>query len=581
MNLIFPSWFLLKSLNSLHELDLANMSIPYVRVGGSEYKVFLTKSQYKNLVDLKPATLSPLQNKSVLSDSTPAPTKFIVHATETWSNPKIKTFHKGFGYFIVANVNDTSILETDPEVFSFEPYLKIQFFTDFAAPYLLSGLTYDNDSDPFFMIPRTLNEKGLSGENQIISFIDTGIDIFSPFFYDPYFTDYTNFFNRDTLHRKIKFYNVSSNYTEVEYGHGTFITNVAAGKSLHSSNVSRFNGIAPNSKILFYDVYDANEKFAYDINYTEIFAKMNSYNSKVLCSPYGITNNFDTQGTYDQYIDEVHNNDSSILSVFSSGNTGRLYGVYQPCSSKNVLCVGSVDNLKASNIRHPNSRRTYILTSDGTEIDVDPIGTDVYTLIYNGTFPQNFVFDNDCANTSTGKACFSDTEEAIDFEPALIISGIYYNFSTNIPILQLQNSSESTLISTEFSIKFEVNLSGKPEISSFSSSGWTYMNRVKPDVVAPGSNIVSAKSGPIKNYTIDAPLPSNLTMTPEDSTAVFEASGTSISAGFVAGLCVLVQQYFKEAYYFDQSMNISSNLLRAIIINSAQSDSVYPQQTIG
>ncbi len=99
-----------------------------------------------------------------------------------------------------------------------------------------------------------------------------------------------------------------------------------------------------------------------------------------------------------------------------------------------------------------------------------------------------------------------------------------------------------------------------PCVAFFSSRGWTHDGRIKPDVVAPGTDVRSARS--------DA----NVTTGNCD---VRSASGTSMATPTAAGLVALVRQFFVEGRapdgspQSDRGFEPSSALVRATLVASA------------
>ena len=99
-----------------------------------------------------------------------------------------------------------------------------------------------------------------------------------------------------------------------------------------------------------------------------------------------------------------------------------------------------------------------------------------------------------------------------------------------------------------------------PCVVDFSSRGWTMDGRIKPDVVAPGTMIVSAAT----SFAVPGPTCGDAT-----------SSGTSMSAPTVAGLGALVRQYFVDGYYPSgrpkavDSFEPTAALVKATLIASA------------
>lgn len=102
-------------------------------------------------------------------------------------------------------------------------------------------------------------------------------------------------------------------------------------------------------------------------------------------------------------------------------------------------------------------------------------------------------------------------------------------------------------------------VSGNPQcLAGFSSRGPCDDRRIKPDVVAPGTDIVSARSAkaPARNYWGQHANPQYAYM-----------GGTSMATPLVSGCAALVRQYYTDTLGYP---NPSAALLRATLINGTR-----------
>jgi hypothetical protein len=103
-------------------------------------------------------------------------------------------------------------------------------------------------------------------------------------------------------------------------------------------------------------------------------------------------------------------------------------------------------------------------------------------------------------------------------------------------------------------------VSGDPEcLAGFSSRGPIDDRRIKPDVVAPGTDIASTKSSL-------APFASFSGSVPGTSQYAY-MGGTSMAAPLVSGCAALVREYLATAHGYDQP---SAALVKAMLINGSR-----------
>ncbi|MBN1389301.1 MAG: S8 family serine peptidase [Candidatus Thermoplasmatota archaeon] len=93
-------------------------------------------------------------------------------------------------------------------------------------------------------------------------------------------------------------------------------------------------------------------------------------------------------------------------------------------------------------------------------------------------------------------------------------------------------------------------------LAAFSSRGPTLDNRLKPDVVAPGTNILSTRSS----------VPGSITGWGVYNTDYLYMGGTSMSTPITAGTAALVRQYYDQTMGEDR---ILASLVKATLINGA------------
>ncbi|MCK5216878.1 MAG: PGF-pre-PGF domain-containing protein [Methanosarcinales archaeon] len=156
----------------------------------------------------------------------------------------------------------------------------------------------------------------------------------------------------------------------------------------------------------------------------------------------------------------------------------------------------------------------------------------------------------------------SDSNGIIDLDsicsPATAKNCISVGSSENIRSNKLDNYSTLNNGNTRFPsypINSDEMANNTEGLAAFSSRGPTDDGRIKPDVVAPGTYIISIKSSKAKSTMGYGDYDANYTY----------GSGTSMSTPIVAGTAALIRQYYMQ----NESITPTAALLKATIINGA------------
>ena len=112
-------------------------------------------------------------------------------------------------------------------------------------------------------------------------------------------------------------------------------------------------------------------------------------------------------------------------------------------------------------------------------------------------------------------------------------------------------------------------------IASFSSRGPTDDNRIKPDIVAPGSSTVSAAGDTTNGDTVESGVTSS-------------KSGTSMATPTISGAATLARQYLMDGFYprgeitAEDAYRPSGMVMKALLLNStAVIGTTWPGNTFG
>jgi hypothetical protein len=368
------------------------------------FKAYLNTTQQQILLSTKSADIYQIQpqekfasnytrfpgfsmktnQKSLKSFSDDQSQHYLIHAHQNWkpNSNSIKYFDQGFGFFVVLNISDVNILSSDPNILSFQKHKFPKLLMDFAGGFLLSHQQKPKWDKDRFWIPRILHEKGLTGQGLIATVLDTGLDIYHPFFYDP---DYkSNLYDVNiSNHRKLKYYDSFQDKTDFESGHGTHVSGILLGKEFNSnSGISTYEGISPDSKIYFIDCLKNNNSEFIIPNLAVILSKMKVFGSKIFSNSYGLEHE---DGLFTYQIDYISYQTPEILLLASAGNNYVFNSITAPATSKNVLAIGSINNVASINLRTETSRKIKLKFGDQS-IEAKQVSQDPYSFLFYPLF---------------------------------------------------------------------------------------------------------------------------------------------------------------------------------------------------
>lgn len=424
-----------------------------------------------------------------------------------------------------------------------------------------------------FQTPKYLKEHGISGQGQVVTVVDGGLDVNNSFFYDkdhPFVFDELN-----ENHRKIIYYDSYGNQKDSQNeGHGTHVAGTVAGKSSCGNSNSLYDGVAPDARIHFIDIGKDDESrkllnlpitiLSTEMGYTNSYISSNSWGSG--SRNYGQTKLYDMAAYYMK----------DRLFVFSSGNNGDkgFYTINSPGDAKNVLTVGATEQAYGQKFDHTKKHTIKLVVEDkngnSRSFDVNHVSG-----------PEPFTTTKGIYKSKTSKSPQSDAvfitsnpNSVCSLSPppiaAIIASGKSPSCSPS-DYAVYKSDGDTNFILEASSVTIELTISSPyytPSIASFSSRGPSYFGINKPDVVAPGDEIKSATSRPQDTE------PGHSCGNNDDDFSV--KSGTSMSCPNIGGLATLVNQYFVDGYYptgIKESKNSfipGSTLIRALIVGSAE-----------
>lgn len=428
-----------------------------------------------------------------------------------------------------------------------------------------------------------LHAHGLLGDDQLVAVADDWLDVNQCFFVDTVpvvkCVPSDNSFQSagcistaaNEQHRKIAAYlSRVSDTPAADNAHGTHVAGSVAGAAFNpSSSISQFDGAAPHSRLVFTQIGTEDGLYTYQVFEQGLIFFAWSYvmGARIHSNSWGITADYitgeygETSSDLDSYIYYLF---PDLLVIFAAGNDGDAsayvaLGEHQ--QAKNVLTVGS------------SQTSTTHFTQEVA----------AYTAISNqGRFQEQMLCSLDfidsvfeCINaawTADGQPTLNTSLEMTRFlceqysaNPA--------NISCRSPSAWIACFPMDIRVGCPVALQilyqaFSADQFNEHTVSYFSTYGPAADKRIKPDVLAPGDAIISARSH--ANSATDADYACN-----SDVTDLTSMSGTSMATPITAGSAALVRQYYTQGYHLNGLKNISvgiqpsAALMKATLISSA------------
>lgn len=444
----------------------------------------------------------------------------------------------------------------------------------------------DSDGSHIVEIDRFLNKQGLDGTGVTVLVDDTYLDTNSTFFYDPKHPNVEfNTILKD--HRKLVYLDVANPGLTSDNEHGTHTAGTVSGRALDdSSSSSKYNGGAPGSKLAFY----ASQERGFIADY--INKTVGIVKPQVSSNSWG-TDYYGT--THDTMWDEValHNKDQTLF-VFAAGNSGQnsfhngFQSLRSPGTSKNMLTVGALESVTVDESGIGTANREVYLTDDSSgdnyrtkllDWSVADIKSNVgLKNLFDLGVMQVLLTRNTMTKWGNTTVYIIDSQEKFnqikkDDPPYYVISTVEFTvsnfkdlgFKHTFPVMYLKNSSLPEYSRNHLYTNYRTTKGLKR--ADFSSKGTGNLGIMKPDVMCPGTSVVSTKS--VVNGTYNH---KELTI----------KLGTSMATPACAGAAAIVYQYFQDGRYRKKPMKISSALARSFIITCSDPiSSVYPNAEEG
>lgn len=456
------------------------------------------------------------------------------------------------------------LLINSPEILSFSELPKVKSLNRWAKGFVQNGDDSVDFNGQTYAGKNSLNKLGYLGVNQVATIEDSGVDCSLR-----YFKDHSNSVPINTVnknHRKIIKYKTLSTSDTTDYsGHGTHCAGSICGEDIDNNDYfSAYNGGAPKAKLYVVDLENGQGEMTIDSDFSGTIEDMKSFDSFVSSNSWGLEN--DAAQVKYMYDVATYTN-PSILWVFAAGNSFGCGTVLLPASCKNILTVGAINRLYNFNLENPANTQFNLITENGYSV-IKPTILFVSSAYEKLMKSSNAIdaynklvvdYDSSATSYSDNAVYVTNCDQATDAQKKgcrLLLTPTSF---------QCSNIVNSIGVVIENSVPYDLQILGKrvsimpvvtgaskptPSIASFSSRGPSTYGSIKPEVVAPGYEILSASRA--------------------RDNEVLKMSGTSMACPTTAGEMIILREYIVKKFGIT---NPTSNLLRAFAICGAVKNS--------
>ena len=399
------------------------------------------------------------------------------------------------------------------------PEAHVQFQSGWSVPWLDFGIADAVLTQQYSANTALLRTVGLDGTGEVLGIADSGLDLGHCLLANETMTTGAvpaDLPTNDTFYvrlnnRKLAVYIPYADHHDGGISkHGTNTAALAVGSDPRGA--SPHDGAAPGAKIAFFDVERSTARDTVilppDLGVNMLGEIQTISGAGVFLFPLSTTTSPGSYSTDAHQIDTYMWEHQDFLVVLPTGNGGRLgwSSIYAPGTAKSVLTVGASNS--------PNNAFVSSIRPANTELDAAGKKAMPLDVIYNVTNPSN-----------------------------PIATGLLWANNTPPPLPE-------------------------QSIAYFSAAGPAADGRIKPEVVAPGYRVFSAKSASTGGASCE--------WCGNELSAPGDCSGSSKSSALVAGQALKVRQYFRQGWLgtgrpsATKGFTPRGSLIKAVIINGAQ-----------